>query len=150
MGSNLLNDLKNAIKNKVPSSILYYFLSLGILNNTEDLSIMTIIESAVKLSLVRTLFLDGVLVSLIKRELTEKCQFNIQAMVDSSEVFTIIRKGMMHAGEKSTVIRAAKLARSRSSAVANKRKAVEDDCKDIDQIVVLAFEIVTKEMTRLR
>ena len=66
-------------------------------------------------------------------------------MIETKDVFTVIRKGMMHAGEKKTVIQACKIAE-----VVPKLGNLEAVCKDIDQIIVLAFEIVTKEMTRIR
>jgi hypothetical protein len=51
----------------------------------------------------------------------------------------------MHAGERNKVIQALKIAKIETTS-----GKVSTYAKQIDQIVVLAFEIITKEMTRLR
>ena len=57
----------------------------------------------------------------------------------------VIKKGVVHAGERNKVIQALKIAKIQTAS-----GKVSTYSKQIDQIVVLAFEIITKEMTRLR
>lgn len=57
----------------------------------------------------------------------------------------MVKKGIMHAGERNRVVQALKIAKNET-----KEGKVSSVAKQIDQIIVLAFEIVTKEMTRMR
>lgn len=57
----------------------------------------------------------------------------------------VVKKGVVHAGERNKVIKALKIAKIQSAS-----GKVSTYSKQIDHIIVLAFEIITKEMTRLR
>lgn len=102
-GSQFFTGLMISLKTSLPTSLLYYFV---ILLSMHTDTYFTAIECAVKLALIK--MASGTLETWILSEVASSAKLQI-VEVDAWEV---VKKGIMHAGERNRVVQALKIAKN--------------------------------------